>query len=419
MRNIKGCQTGVLCFVWLLQTRLAGLEITASALEDAVSFTLLAEVLQHLQERGLLQSLLLLRIRGYSNADLRFSLSPEQQHRIHVLQQSVAGQFRPLRSESSAAFAATEAAASTERGVTLNGGRQRCRSRRTGRRRTGRHRSASSSKSVSNSNRRSSSSSRCSSSVRQPLYVPPLQLQRSLRALCRLLPQLRRIELLAPKAKANGDAAEGAYMHTGGRAAATSERPAFSKLSRVLAYVSPFAVLVQDLGFHLLSVKVTEVLPHCNSCYCQRVVPGSCDSNSSQCDDSTKSICNSSCCRTAFRRSKRGNCTRNVREGCVQPLNSTRTLSADTQQGDTTLHFSRGPASRSRTRNCCDDSPVSSPEEGNGAAEILKRTLCMSCDICVAPSHAAAAAATAGKQHSRRWFMLDSVAFWGTRHLDD
>ncbi|CDJ60742.1 hypothetical protein, conserved [Eimeria maxima] len=184
-----------------VHTRVAGLEITAGALEDPVSFALLAEVLQHLQERGLLHSLVLLRIMGYSNADLRAVLSSEKQHRIHELQQSAAPQSRLLRHEALAAFAATVDAA------------RPARERR-----------------------------------------------------------LRRLELLAPKAMGE-NYSEVSQVVASKQAGVIAGRPVFSKISRVAAYINPFSVLAQALGFQLLSIRVTELLLHCNNC-CQRTVAG-------------------------------------------------------------------------------------------------------------------------------------------------
>ncbi|CDI82848.1 hypothetical protein, conserved [Eimeria praecox] len=294
-----------------LHTRIAGLEITASALEDPVSFTLLAEVLQHLQERGLLHSLLLLRITGYNNADLRASLSPERQHRIRELEQSAAARFRPLRCAASVAFAATETAAPERERDAPTKISGHCNGTKT----AGSRRRASSRESGSSSNSRSSSNSKGSSWIKQPLYVPPLQLQRSLRALCRLLPQLRRLELLSPKAKAE-------YGSEAGHV---------------------------DTGKH----------------------------------------------------------------------ESTRTSIATLQDGDTTPDFSRRTANTSTTSNCYDESPVSGPAERNTVPAIFKRTVCMSCDVCVTPAHVTAAAATVGSQHQRQRFVLESVIFLALRQADD
>ncbi|CDJ54005.1 hypothetical protein, conserved [Eimeria brunetti] len=393
-----------------LMTRLAGLEMTAASLEDPVSFTLIAEVLQHLQEEGLLHSLLLLRITGYRNADLRASLPPDRQRRICELQRSAAAQFRPLRREASAALAASEAAAPTgDRGNTARRDGP-C----SGTRNVGRNRSVSSSRSsASSSNSRSSSYSRCSSWVKQPLYVPPLQLQRSLRAVCGLLPQLQRLELLAPKAKTDNDS-NGAHGDSGEKVEAASGSPVFSKLSRVLAYISPFAVLVQSLGFQLFSIRVTELLLHCNTCYRRGSVAGSGGRTSCRREDSKENISSSSCCRLGNESSNSINCSGGVNEGYTGPSSSARTSTATIQNRETTPDPCRGAASRSSTSYYNDESPVYGPEEETGVSAIIKGTVCMSCDACFAPIHGAAAVTTAAKQQGQ-WYVLDSVVFLRTR----
>ncbi|XP_026193816.1 uncharacterized protein LOC34624533 [Cyclospora cayetanensis] len=205
--------------------RIGGLEATASALQDSLSFNLFVEVLQQVQQQNLLPTLLLLRIVGYSNADLRKSLSPQQQRRVWQLQQQAAeGKWVP-QNAAAAAFAATH--------LETEGAQEDCAT----------DRSASSSK----------IGRRKKKWAQRPLYVPPLQLQRSLRTLCRLLPQLRRLELLHPQAAATAPTQAGAA-------------PAFSRLHRLIAYVSPFSVLAESLGFQLLSIKITELLQCCACC---------------------------------------------------------------------------------------------------------------------------------------------------------
>ncbi|OEH78073.1 hypothetical protein cyc_08987 [Cyclospora cayetanensis] len=328
--------------------RIGGLEATASALQDSLSFNLFVEVLQQVQQQNLLPTLLLLRIVGYSNADLRKSLSPQQQRRVWQLQQQAAeGKWVP-QNAAAAAFAATH--------LETEGAQEDCAT----------DRSASSSK----------IGRRKKKWAQRPLYVPPLQLQRSLRTLCRLLPQLRRLELLHPQAAATAPTQAGAA-------------PAFSRLHRLIAYVSPFSVLAESLGFQLLSIKITELL-QCCACCCSGWCSASklCSSHGMHCTEASGGM-------------------RRINGSGVSGIDSSSSVDSSAESSEDSgkeQQCSSVKCSSPPSSACCSSSklPPRSFGEADGISGVLRRTACARCDFCPA---------VAAGELCKRLYVLESVIF--------